>query len=129
MMSTTEERLKILNMIAEGKLTAEEGAKLLDALRKAQPKQRRPGSLITEGPGPRFLRVRVTDRASGKVKVNVNLPLSLIDVGIRMGARFVPDMEEIDLEELILGIKEGSHGKIIDVEDEEDGEHVEIYLE
>ena len=31
-MSTSEERLKILNMIAEGKISAEEGAQLLKAL-------------------------------------------------------------------------------------------------
>jgi len=32
-MATTEERMRILRMIQEGKITAEEGAKLLSALR------------------------------------------------------------------------------------------------
>ena len=33
-MATTEERMRILKMIQEGKITAEEGAKLLAALRE-----------------------------------------------------------------------------------------------
>ncbi|MFU8773886.1 MAG: SHOCT-like domain-containing protein, partial [Anaerolineales bacterium] len=36
-MPTTEERMKILKMIREGKITAEEGAKLLTALGEGSP--------------------------------------------------------------------------------------------
>ena len=35
-MTSTEERLQILKMIEEGKITAEEGARLLSALGKKQ---------------------------------------------------------------------------------------------
>jgi hypothetical protein len=128
-MSTSEERLKILNMIAEGKITAEEGAKLLNALSRSKSKQRTKDTQGMEGAEPRFLRVRVTDTRSGKVIVNVNLPISLVDVGMRMGARFVPDIEEIDFEDLREGIKHGMRGKIVDVQDDDTGEHVEVFLE
>ena len=120
----SEERARILQMISEGKITAEEGAKLLNALRGATPASQRP----REG-AARWFRVRVTDMATGRTKVNVNLPLSLVKAGIKMGARFSPDVEELDWEELVATIQEGALGKIVDVEDEEGGEKVEVFVE
>jgi hypothetical protein len=38
-------------------------------------------------------------------------------------------MEELDWEELTLAIQEGASGKIVEVEDEEDGERVQVYVE
>jgi polyhydroxyalkanoate synthesis regulator phasin len=64
-MTTAEERLKILKMIQEGKITAEEGAKLLKALSASSQKPKRQPSARTTG-AARWLRVRVTDMSSGK---------------------------------------------------------------
>ena len=50
-MTTAEERLKILKMIQEGKITAEEGAKLLKALTASGQKPRRPPTARTAGKG------------------------------------------------------------------------------
>ncbi|MCK4693080.1 MAG: hypothetical protein V3S81_06960 [Anaerolineales bacterium] len=121
----TEERMKILKMIEEGKITAEEGTRLLAALGKQ--KRKRPVSPEGE---PSWLRVRVTDINSGKEAVRVNLPFSLVNVGLKMGARFVPDIEqELAMEELAEALKEGLTGKIVDIVDEEDGKRVEIFIE
>ncbi len=125
-MSTSEERIKILNMIAEGKLSAEEGAELLKALQSASGRERTAGGGAGE---PRQLRVRVTSADSGRVIANINIPMSLINVGLRMGARFAPDLEGLDFEEVMEAIRHGQRGKIIDVEDAEDGERVEIFVE
>lgn len=123
-MTTSEERLQILKMVQSGQITPEEGAKLLTALDESSAKeQSRPGR------PPRWFRVRVNDKRSGKTKVNVNIPLGLVNVGMRMGAKFVPDMAGIDVEEIMRAVKEGAIGKIIEVDDEEDDEHVEIYVE
>jgi hypothetical protein len=46
-----------------------------------------------------------------------------------MGARFVPDMEEGKLQEMIATIRSGQQGKVMDVTDEESGERVEIFVE
>jgi hypothetical protein len=47
-----------------------------------------------------------------------------------MGARFAPQIEDMDLPQLLKQIEEqGGQGKIIDIEDEEDGEHIEIFVE
>jgi hypothetical protein len=127
-MATNEERMKILKMIQEGKITAEEGAKLLVALKET----RKPGGgkpNIPIGGGRGWLRVRVTDTVSGKMKVNVNLPLGLMDAGLRIGAQYAPELQGLDLAQLANEIKSGASGKIIDVVDEEDGEHVEIFIE
>jgi hypothetical protein len=64
-MATSEERMKILKMIEEGKLTPEEGAKLLAALAESRKPPRRPPARSASG-GARWLRVRVTDTVSGK---------------------------------------------------------------
>jgi hypothetical protein len=127
-MATTEERMQILNMVAEGKISAEEGAKLLAALDPEKKKREAAG--IMGGPStPRWFRVRVTDLETGKRKVSVNLPMSLVDVGTRMGARFAPELGDMDFNEIVEQIKSGAQGKIIEVEDIEDGERVEIYVE
>jgi len=126
-MATVEERLQILKMVEEGKISAEEGAKLLAALSagsKADASRRTPGSSSRQQ-----FRVRITDMATGRSKVNINIPMSLVNVGLRMGARFAPEIEGINIDEVVAAIKSGAQGKIVDVVDKDDGERVEIYIE
>ena len=125
-MAMVEERMQILKMIESGQITANEGAQLLEALRgeDRREEERWPGS---RGMAPRRLRVRVTDLKTGQRKVNINLPWGLVSVGAKMGARFAP--AEIDLEEVMEAIHAGAEGKIVDVEDVEDSERVEIFVE
>jgi hypothetical protein len=124
-MTTSEERLKILKMIDDGKINAEEGAKLLSALSESRQSKSKPAVRTTTG-GARWLRVRVTDMVTGKPKATVNLPLGLVDAGMNIASKYAPD---IAFDELIASINNGAQGKIIDVIDEEDGEHVEIFIE
>lgn len=124
-MTTSEERLKILKMIDEGKITAEEGARLLSALSESR-KPPRKATFRSTGSGARWLRVRVTDTVTGKAKATVNLPLGLVDAGLNIASQYAPG---IAFDELVEAINEGAEGKIIDVIDEEDGEHVEIFIE
>lgn len=124
-MATAEERIKILDMIREGKLSAEEGTRLLNALqagakRSAEKQQQNQRD-------PRWMRVRVTDLRTGKTQVSVNLPMSLINVGIKMGARFIPKESELDYASILDQIRSGRVGKIADMESE--GERVEIWVE
>ena len=127
-MATTEERLQILKMIEAGTISAAEGAELLRALDQ---KTDRGQSLepLRGASAPRWLRVRVTDIKTGRNKVNVNIPMGLVNVGMKMGARFAPEIEGAQLDSLMEAIRAGQQGKVIDVVDEEDGEHVEIFVE
>lgn len=127
-MATTEERMQILSMVAEGTINAEEGAKLLAALEPGE-KKKVVHTAIGSPSAPRWFRVRVTDLETGRNKVNVNLPMSLVEVGTRMGARFAPELEGMDFNQIVEQVKGGAQGKIIEVEDLEGGERVEIYVE
>jgi len=125
-MATVEERMRILKMVEDGQISAEEGAKLLSALSSGS---RAKSSSVTAPGQAKWLRVRVMDLNSGRNKVNVNIPMSLVNVGIKMGARFAPDVEGLDFDEIMEAIRSGAQGKILDVVDEEDGERVEIFIE
>jgi hypothetical protein len=127
-MANAEERMKILKMIDEGKLSAEEGAKLLSALSANQKASTSTNSGLGAG-GARWLRVRVTDIASGRSKATVQIPISLIDAGMKIGAHFAPEVAGVDMSEVMDAMRNGMTGKIIDVTDDEDGEHVEIFVE
>jgi len=123
-MAETDERIKILKMIEEGKITAEEGTRLLAALSKGI--RKREAAPTTEA---KWMRVRVTDLDTGKTSVNVNLPIGLVNVGLKMGARFVPDLEGHEIEEISEALRQGLTGKIVDIVDEDEGQRVEIYVE
>ena len=125
MMATSDERMKILKMIDEGKISAEEGARLLSALSESRKPSRKPAIRGSSGSAS-WLRVRVTDLATGKSKATVNLPLGLVDAGLNIASQYAPD---VAFDELIEAINAGAEGKIIDVIDDEDGEHVEIFIE
>ncbi len=76
-----------------------------------------------------WLRIRVTDIATGRSKAAVQIPLGLIDAGLKIGAHFAPEVEGVDMSSVMDALRSGVTGKIIDVTDDEDGEHVEIYVE
>lgn len=123
-MAEQDERMRILKMIEDGKITAEEGAKLLAAVGQAAGgSQGRPPST------GRWMRIRVTDIATGRSKASVQIPLGLIDAGMKIGAHFAPEVEGVDMSNLMDAVRSGVTGKIIDVTDDDDGEHVEIFVE
>jgi hypothetical protein len=127
-MATQEERMKILKMVEEGKLSPEEGAKLLAALTE-EARTKTGAATFTDG-NRRWLRVRVTD-TSGRPKVNVTLPTSLVDVATKLANKFVPAEERsgMDFNEVWQAVRAGNTGKIIDVTDEEEGHRVEITID
>ena len=148
--SIDEDRLNILRMVEDGKLSANEAASLLNAL--SQGKYPEPVEQPVEPPAaptaprdfeepaveisnkdstsrPQWLRVRVTDLSSGRRKVTVNLPFGLVNWGMKIGARYAPEIEGLDFNELSELLQAGADGKLVDVVDEEDGEHVEVYID
>ncbi len=77
-----------------------------------------------------WLLVRVTDVKTGKSKANVKIPASLADFGMKMAAKFAPgSIEGLDMNQIIEAMKSGNDQKLVDVIDEEKGEHVEIFVE
>jgi hypothetical protein len=126
MASVSEERMKILQMLEEGKISPDEATTLLRVLDGGQ---RTTPSVVGPGSANRFLRIQVTDMDSGKAKVNVTIPMGLVGAGLRMAERFAPEFEGFDLQELEEMLASGAMGKMVEVRDEEDNELVEIYVE
>ena len=124
-MATSEERLKVLKMIQEGKLSAEEGLKLLEALGEKSPSE----TNANPPKEPRYLIVKVTDTNSGRNRVNLRLPVNVLQAGAKVGARFSPEIEGLDINRLLEAVRAGETGQIVDVVDEEDGERVQVFLE
>lgn len=122
-MSTREERLMILRMVEEGKISPEEGAKLLAAVGEDQ----EPSAPADAGSFDmsRMLQIRVSDTVTGQQKVNVNIPIGFV----RFGLRFVPESADVDTAAILAALDSGVQGRIVDVVAEEDGKHVEIFVE
>jgi len=121
-----EEKKQILKMVEENKITVDEGLDLLNALEEREKIEN------TYTNDPKWLKIKVFD-PDEDTKVNVNLPLSLINVGMKMSQKFVPELkdaglDEEDLKEILNAIEDGAQGKIVDIESE-DGEKVEIVVE
>lgn len=119
----------VLKMLQEGKISADEAAKLLDSLDSgSKKKEAKQAEEPQKGEG-KFFRVSVTDMVSGKSRANIRMPLSIIGIGMKFGAQFAPQIEGVETGELMDAIRAGQVGKIIDVSDDENGEHVEIFIE
>ena len=131
-MATSEERLKILKMIEEGKISVDQGMQLLESIgteKKAAPSQSSAAPPASNPHAARWFRVRVTDLDTGRVRVNIRMPINVVTTGFKLGARFSPEVEGMDMSQLMDAIRAGETGQIVDVVDEKDGEHVEVFLE
>lgn len=117
-----EERLRVLKMLEAGQINAKEAADLLAALDKSRQR-------AEEAMRGRWLRVRVTDLNSGKDKINVTVPVNLVSVALRMGARLVPKTSVVDVQRILEAVESGHKGKVLEGQDVEDGERVEIFVE
>lgn len=124
-----EEKVRVLNMVKEGKITVDEAMKILEALGAPEEEPELPQSKS------KWFRVRVTDLKTNRPKVSVNLPIGLVDWALRTGTKVASvggvDLNGmgVNLEELRSAINFGLKGKIIDVTDEEEQTHVEIVVE
>ncbi|NLG88123.1 MAG: hypothetical protein GX494_02710 [Clostridiaceae bacterium] len=128
MKNISEERMQILKMIEEGKLSAAEAMDLMNALEKDAADE----ELAPKKPA-KWLKIRVKTMED-KTKVKLNIPISPVDVGLRLRAAYVTELKEagldqIDMKEVIEAVKNGAEGKIVDIEDEESQTKIEVYVE
>lgn len=130
-MATETEKIKILQMIQNGKITAEQGVELLNACTSSEVKTSTLGGTVSGSrlPSAQWVRVIVTDMVTGKRRVNVRMPAGLVNTGTKFGARLSIDRQNLDPAILRESIRSGKIGKILDVADDDEQERVEIYLE
>lgn len=89
----TEERTRILDMVASGKITVAEAEELLNALSKGQVDDRSKNGLVI-APGrsktmPKYFRVKVD--STGGDNVDVRIPFSLLRAGIHLSTLMPPE--------------------------------------
>jgi len=118
-----EDRNQILHLVESGNLTAAQAAQLLDAM---EPEQ---GRAAQQRNRNRQVRVRVTNLMAPRQKVNVTVPASLIRVGLRLATRLAPQVSGSALEDLLRAMESGATGRLLDLQDLEEGERVEIFAE
>ncbi len=131
-MDTNLNRDEILKMVEAGQLSALSAAEKLAALRNPPPAPvapRAPLPPLSPDNKKRMLHVCVTDLDSGRAKVRVNVPMSWVRLGLSMGARFTPELEGLDWQAILDAFNDDSAGKIVEVEDLDDGERVEVYID
>lgn len=130
----SQEMAKVLQMIEEGKLTADEGLALLEPLQDdagVSPPLRQEQ---TDPGRKKKLRIKISDAPSGKAKVNLSIPVGLVKLlpglipeGIKKRAG------DIDFSRLLDDFFEGLVAtdpaeKPIDLVDDDNGDRVEIYF-
>ena len=124
---------RVLQLVAEGKLTAEDAAPILEALdRKSdagafgssapERSATAESDAANTGKTPRWARVEVRDH--GKRVVDLRIPISLG----RFALNRVPGLSSQQIAEVEEAVMAGAHGPILEVEDT-DGDGVRIVLE
>jgi hypothetical protein len=131
-------RSDILAQLASGAISAQQAAEQLRGGAAAPVPPEPPAAPVPPSPplapapakpGQRWMRIRVTDIESGRAKVNVNLPLGWVAAGLRLGANYAPQLEQLDVAQLLRDVEAGGGGQLIDVEDLDDGERVQIFID
>ena len=129
-MAFKEERLQILKMLEEGKITAEEAAALLSALEAGAQKERGEGKPnFSDSPRRHRVRICVSDGTTGKKKVDINFPIGVLKFAKRVGTKFTGNIEGVNLDDIFEAVQQEVQGKIIDIQDELEGKRVEIFVE
>ncbi|WP_321422720.1 hypothetical protein [uncultured Methanobacterium sp.] len=124
--NVSEEKIQILEMVEDGKISAAEATELLAALESNEEE-------IAPLKDVKWLKVRVYT-LDDQPKVNVNIPISLVDVGLKLAKKYDPKfkdsgLDNIDLDEILDAIKNGAEGKIVDVIDDEEQTKIKVYVE
>ncbi len=120
----TSPHASILDQLASGQISSDEAAARLRGTRLAPQPPALPAELAN-----RWLHIRVTDLDTGRPRAVVNLPLTLVAVGLQIGARYSPQLGEFDLNAILAAIRAGTSGKLVEVEDLDDGQRVEIFVD
>ena len=89
-----DDRRSILNMLAEGKINADEAERLLSALDRTPA----PSAVVADAGYPanrakaRYLRVQVDtdEEEGGPTKVNIRVPMQLLRAGVRLSSLIPP---------------------------------------
>ena len=85
-----EQRRQILEMLAEGKVTADEAERLIDAVEPERPESPA-GALTRQKHRPKYIRVLMEDNSGDAPgRINIRVPLQLLRAGVRLTSLLPP---------------------------------------
>ncbi|MEV7185703.1 hypothetical protein [Kitasatospora sp. NPDC093102] len=89
-----EQRRQILQMLAEGRITADEAERLIDALDRDQSDSAQGTEVSRPKSRPKYLRVVVHSlddaNGDGASRINIRIPLQLLRAGVRLASLLPP---------------------------------------
>src|SRR6266566_6737828 len=124
MITSIDERNRILNMIESGQITAAQAGQLLDTL---IPDYEQSGGQMQN----RTVRIWLTDMSTNRKKMNVTatLPIYLISTSLGMLGRLVSQLDDSTIQNVIRAIERGTTGRLLGLQDLEEGKRLEIFVE
>ena len=124
MTTSTNERNRILGMIESGQITAAQAAGLLDTLMSNYEQS----SSQVEN---RTVRIWMTDMSNNRRKMNMTatIPVYLVNMSLRLLARLVSQLDDGTIQQVIRALERGTTGRLLDLQDLEEGKRLEIFVE
>ncbi len=141
-------RKDILDMLARGEIDVDRATELLSQAHSAPapdvppppepeapippaPAPEPPRAAAARGTGkPRWLRVHISELDTGRNRVKINVPLGLVRLGMKIGARFTDELNEDVIGDVLHVLEsEDIDGTLVEVEDVEDNERVHVFVE
>jgi MFS family permease len=105
--SAIDQRLKIIEQLEEGRISAAAAARQLEAIGESPWMRLAPAAPNTSR---RHLRIRISDLNSGVMKTDLRLPLGLINTVLMVGGQFSPDLDNYDAQRLHEIISQSADG-------------------
>lgn len=139
-------RKDILDMLARGEIDVDRATELLSQTHNAptpdappEPEASIPPAPAPEPPRapapraagkPRWLRVHISELDTGRNRVKINVPLGLVRLGMKIGARFTDELNEEVIGDVLQALESNQiDGTLVEVEDIEDNERVHVFVE
>ena len=122
---TIDQKLRILERLENGQINAETAANQLAAVPNSHWARLAPAQPAAQS---RHLRIRVNDLDSGVMKVDLHLPMGVVNTVLHMGGQFSAELDEFDshhLREMIVkSAEDGGHGEL-----DSSGSRVELNID
>jgi hypothetical protein len=73
----------------------------------------------------------MTDRSTNRRKMNMTatIPVYLVSTSLHLLARLVPQLNDSTVQKVIYALEKGATGRLLDLQDLEEGKRLEIFVE
>ncbi len=126
-------RKEILEKLAAGEIDISRATEMLNTAQESvePPAVSAPAPAPSESKsGHRWLKIHVSNLETGKNRVRVNVPLGLVNLGLKIGSRFTDEVDDGVMHDVLDALKNKEiTGTLVEVEDEDDNERVHIFIE